>query len=78
MAIMPPEIKEPSWVELEGMRDVLTDLKHFRLEGRAKYLKLQKRFGSRIVPPGPPHGFWLGKLEVSAQQVASRRKKPHY
>ncbi|GKU11455.1 unnamed protein product [Fusarium langsethiae] len=78
MAIMPHEIKEPSRVELEGMRDVLTELKRFRLEGRAEYLKLQRRFGSRIVPPGPPHGFWLGKLEVSTQQVASRRKKGSY
>ncbi|PTD12532.1 hypothetical protein FCULG_00004310 [Fusarium culmorum] len=78
MAIMPHEIKEPSGAELEGMRDVLTELKRFRLEGRAEYLELQKRFGSRTVPPGPPHGFWLGKLEVSTQQVASRRKKQSY
>ncbi|RGP60301.1 hypothetical protein FLONG3_10930 [Fusarium longipes] len=78
MAIMPPEIKEPSQFALEGMRDVLTELKHFRSEGRAKYLKLQERFGSRIVPPGPPHGFWLGKLEVSTQRVAPRRRKSHY
>ncbi|KAL3606810.1 hypothetical protein FPOAC2_01776 [Fusarium poae] len=78
MAMMPHEIKEPSRVELEGMRDVLTELKRFRLEGRAEYLELQKRFGSKIVSPGPPHGFWLGKLEVSTRQVTLRRKKGSY
>ncbi|KAJ4007050.1 hypothetical protein NW752_010465 [Fusarium irregulare] len=78
MAIMPTEVKEPPLAELKGMRDVLTDLKRFRLEGRANYLSMQKEFGSRIVPPGPPHDFWLGKLEVATQQASSRGEKPNY
>ncbi|KAF4963573.1 hypothetical protein FSARC_8443 [Fusarium sarcochroum] len=78
MAIMPPKIKEPVRTELEGMQDVLAELKRFRLDGRAKYLKLQREFGSRVVPPGPPHGFWLGRLEVSTQQVAPRSKAANY
>lgn len=78
MTIMPPELKEPTRAELDGMRDVLTELKQFRSEGRAKYRKLQKEFGCQIVPPGQPHGYWLGRLEVSTRQVASRRQKPNY
>ncbi|KAJ4261613.1 hypothetical protein NW762_007045 [Fusarium torreyae] len=78
LAIMPPKIKEPVRAELEKMQDVLAELKRFRLAGRAKYLKLQREFRSRTVPPGPPHGFWLGRLEVSTQQVAPRRKAANY
>ncbi|KAM0264065.1 hypothetical protein ACHAPA_008438 [Fusarium lateritium] len=72
MTIMPPEIQGPSRAELQGMamKDVLTELKQFRLEGRSKYLSLQSEFGGRIVPPGPPHGFWCGKLEVSTRRTA--------
>ncbi|KAH6950664.1 hypothetical protein DER45DRAFT_636872, partial [Fusarium avenaceum] len=70
MTIMPPEIQGPSRAELQdmAMKDVLTELKQFRLEGRAKYLGLQMEFGGRVVPPGPPHGFWCGKLEVSTRR----------
>ncbi|KAM0227900.1 hypothetical protein ACHAP5_012083 [Fusarium lateritium] len=72
MTIMPTEIHGPSRAELQGMvmKDVLTELKQFRLEGRSKYLSLQSEFGGRKVPPGPPHGFWCGKLEVSTRRTA--------
>jgi hypothetical protein len=72
MTIMPPEIQGPSRAKLQdmAMKDVLAKLKQFRLEGRAKYLSLQREFGGRIVPPGQPHGFWCGKLEVSTQRTA--------
>ncbi|KAM0351514.1 hypothetical protein ACHAPU_002518 [Fusarium lateritium] len=83
MTLMPPEIKDPSSQsesELQdtGMRDVLAELKRFRSEGRAKYLSLQREFGGRTVPPGPPHGFWLGKLEVSTGRAALRGKTGNY
>ncbi|KNB11105.1 hypothetical protein FOXG_11129 [Fusarium oxysporum f. sp. lycopersici 4287] len=83
MAIMPcrhrsATIKEPTRVELDAMKDVLSELKQFRLEGRAKYLKLQGQSASGTCPPGPPHGFWLGKLEVSTHQGTLRSKTADY
>ncbi|KAF4336322.1 hypothetical protein FBEOM_9775 [Fusarium beomiforme] len=82
MAIMPCRyksvVKEPTRVELDAMRDVLAELKQFRVEGRAKYLRLQRRFGSGTAPPGPPPGFWLGKLEVSTHQRTLRSKTADY
>ncbi|KAJ3513563.1 hypothetical protein NM208_g15171 [Fusarium decemcellulare] len=78
MAIMPPKIEAPTRVELEAMKDVLAELKRFRLDARAKYLQLQKEFGSRRVPPGSPHGFWLGKLEVSTQGAMPQSRPSQY
>ncbi|KAF9769916.1 hypothetical protein IL306_012596 [Fusarium sp. DS 682] len=82
MAIMPcwhkSGIKEPTRAELDAMKDVLSELKQFRLESRAKYLKLQRQSGSGTTPPGPPHGFWLGKLEVSTHQRTLRSKTADY
>jgi Leucine-rich repeat (LRR) protein len=82
MAIMPcrhrSDIKEPTRVELDAMKDVLSELKQFRLQGRAKYLKLQSQSGNGTCPPGPPHGFWLGKLEVSTHQRTLRSKTADY
>ncbi|KAG9506763.1 hypothetical protein J7337_000302 [Fusarium musae] len=83
MAIMPcrhrsAAIKEPTRVELDAMKDVLFELKQFRLQGRAKYLKLQGNSASGTCPPGPPHGYWLGKLEVSTHQRALRSKTADY
>ncbi|KAF4993027.1 hypothetical protein FGRMN_6763 [Fusarium graminum] len=80
MTLMPPEIKDPSQAELHdmGMKDVLAELKQFRSEGRAKYLSLQREFGGGTVPPGPPHEFWLGNLEVSTGWTALRGKTGSY
>ncbi|KAF4953926.1 hypothetical protein FGADI_5718 [Fusarium gaditjirri] len=83
MAIMPCRhrsvtINEPTRVQLDAMKDVLSELKQFRLEGRAKYLKLQGQSASGTCPPGLHHGFWLGKLEVSTHQRTLRSKTTDY
>ncbi|KAF5025702.1 hypothetical protein F66182_2220 [Fusarium sp. NRRL 66182] len=78
MAMMPQDIKEPTRCELGTMRDVLTELKRFRLEGKARHLRLQTEYGSKTVPPGEPHGFWLGKLEVSTQRAGPSSKSANY
>ncbi|ENH72580.1 hypothetical protein FOC1_g10013237 [Fusarium oxysporum f. sp. cubense race 1] len=66
------------WVGSASNENVLSELKQFRLEGRAKYLKLQGQSASGTCPPGPPHGFWLGKLEVSTHQGTLRSKTADY
>ncbi|EEU44112.1 uncharacterized protein NECHADRAFT_30392 [Fusarium vanettenii 77-13-4] len=53
-------------------------LKRFRLAGRAKYRELQREFGSRRVPPGSPHGFWLGRLEVSTFESMPQSRPSQY
>ncbi|KAJ4326951.1 hypothetical protein N0V84_002677 [Fusarium piperis] len=78
MAIMPPTIETPTRSDLEAMKDVLVELKRFRLDGRAKYLELQREYGSRRVPPGSPHGFWLGRLEVSTLEAMPQSRPGQY
>ncbi|KAM0430608.1 hypothetical protein ACHAPT_005961 [Fusarium lateritium] len=78
MAIMSPTIEAPTRTDLEAMRDVLVELKRFRLDGRARYLELQKEFGGRRVPPGSPHGFWLGRLEVSTLEAMPQSRPTQY
>lgn len=78
MAIMPPTIETPTRTDLEAMKDVLAELKRFRLDGRAKYLELQREYGGRRVPPGPPHGFWLGRLEVSTLETMPQSRPGQY
>ncbi|KAI8692671.1 hypothetical protein LRP88_07605 [Fusarium phalaenopsidis] len=78
MAVMPPTIETPTRTNLEAMKDVLVELKRFRLDGRAKYLELQREFGSRRVPPGSPHGFWLGRLEVSTLETMPQSRPAQY
>ncbi|RTE74231.1 hypothetical protein BHE90_011334 [Fusarium euwallaceae] len=78
MAIMPPTIETPTRTDLEAMKDVLVELKRFRLDGRAKYLELQREYGGRRVPPGSPHGFWLGRLEVSTLEAMPQSRPSQY
>ncbi|KAM5343099.1 hypothetical protein ACJ41O_014065 [Fusarium nematophilum] len=78
MAVMPPRIKAPTRTEMDEMRDVLVELKQFRLGGRAKHAQLEKEFGSRRVPPGEPHGFWTGRLEVSTLEAMPQSRSTQY
>lgn len=77
MAIMPETLETPTQATLSGMKDVLAELKQVRLAGRAKYMKLKQASGGQ-VPPGEPHGFWLGKLEVSTQVPMSQGRSSQY
>lgn len=68
LATMPQELTPPSAGQLAGMKDVLDDLREFRLQGRAEYSELRKRAGGSAVALGEPHWFWTGRLEVSTVQ----------
>ncbi|OAA41300.1 hypothetical protein NOR_05378 [Metarhizium rileyi] len=67
-AVMPSELRSPARGELNGMRDVLDELKTYRLNGRANYMKHGKLAQSdgRLVALREPPNFWTGRLEVSA------------
>lgn len=70
MAVMPQSLAVPSPTELEGMKDVLEELRRFRLVGKAKYMRLKEQLArDSTVLPGEPHGFWAGKLEVSREEA---------
>ncbi|KAH7153080.1 hypothetical protein EDB81DRAFT_931451 [Dactylonectria macrodidyma] len=65
MAIMPKELPSPTRDELAAMKDVLDEIKQFRLKAKAKYMGLkQQATGGIQVPPGEPHFFWTGSLQV--------------
>ncbi|KAH8714186.1 hypothetical protein BGZ61DRAFT_207511 [Ilyonectria robusta] len=73
MAIMPDKLEAPPWDKLMAMKDVLEELKQFRLRGRVKHMDLKKQTtGGTKVPPGEPHFFWMGKLEVSKEEPMHR------
>ncbi|KAJ4152953.1 hypothetical protein LMH87_009470 [Akanthomyces muscarius] len=70
-AIMPPgELACPAPQELAGMQDVLDALKRHRATGRSLYQDLQhsRKDATLRVPPGAPHFFWTGSLEVSTKR----------
>lgn len=70
-AIMPPgELGCPAPHELAGMRNVLDALKRQRTTGRELYQDLQhsRKDATLRVPPGTPHFFWTGSLEVSTKR----------
>ncbi|KAH7133360.1 hypothetical protein B0J13DRAFT_99993 [Dactylonectria estremocensis] len=65
MAIMPRELPLPTRDELAGMKDVREEIKRFRLAGKAKYMDIkQKTTEGTEVPPGEPHFFWMGSLQI--------------
>ncbi|KAK7423877.1 hypothetical protein QQX98_000748 [Neonectria punicea] len=79
MAIMPEKLEAPRWTELTSMKDVLQELRQFRLSGRAKYSDIKKRtYGGKKVPPGEPHYFWTGKLEVSREDPMPQSRPSRY
>ncbi|KAH6885747.1 hypothetical protein B0T10DRAFT_83567 [Thelonectria olida] len=66
MAVMPKTLSAPPWTKLTEIKDVLEELKQFRRAGKAKHLSLQEQVtGENNVPPGEPHYFFTGHLEVS-------------
>ncbi|KAK5997779.1 hypothetical protein PT974_00140 [Cladobotryum mycophilum] len=64
MAIMPQGLRTPSHSDLAGMKDVMSALRDHRLSGRVRYAELERHAGKERVPPGEPHFFWRGRLEV--------------
>ncbi|PKS11790.1 hypothetical protein jhhlp_001083 [Lomentospora prolificans] len=67
--ILPAKIETPRQEELAGMKDVLAELKKYRMITREAYAKQkQKHAGERgQVPLGAPHYFYTGKVEVVAK-----------
>ncbi|WYZ37058.1 hypothetical protein EsH8_II_000564 [Colletotrichum jinshuiense] len=77
--VMPLELKPPTTAELHGMRDVLEDVKKFRLETRADYEAAREAaVGGMAELTRPQHCFWSGRLEVSVQQSMSHYRAPGY
>lgn len=78
MAIMPSDLTPPPTSQLTGMKDVLDELKRYRLEGRVKYSELRQKNGTLPTPLGGPHFFWTGKLEVSLEEPAAHARPSQY
>lgn len=80
LAIVPDHLTPPSTVDLSGMRDVLDDLREYRLSGRARYEELRKEHAAagEPVPLGEPHFFWTGTLEVLREDPAARTRPSQY
>ena len=78
MAVVPKHLTTPPTSELAGMKDVLEEIKKYRLEGRAKYTDLQRRNDGRPTPLGEPHFFWKGKLEVSMEAPTAHGRPSQY
>ncbi|KJK94143.1 hypothetical protein H633G_02015 [Metarhizium anisopliae BRIP 53284] len=68
-AVMPSDLRPPTRGELAGMSDVLDELKTYRLNGRANYMKHKElaQMAGRHVSLGETHFFWTGRLEVSTE-----------
>ncbi|KOS22401.1 hypothetical protein ESCO_001816 [Escovopsis weberi] len=64
MAVMPPRIEAPRTMELANMRSVINALCEYHQQGFAKLDKEERELGKGRVPPGPPHWYWRGKLDV--------------
>lgn len=79
LAIMPDTLTPPSTASLSEMKDVLDDLRAYRLSGRARYEDMKKRsHASETVALGEPHFFWTGRLEVSREDPAARTRPSQY
>ena len=78
LAIMPKEIEAPTTTELAGMKDVLEELKRYRLDCRAKYTDLKRGSKHQPTPLGEPHYFWTGYLEVAMEEPASHARPSQY
>ncbi|KAI5458149.1 leucine rich repeat domain protein [Mariannaea sp. PMI_226] len=66
LAVMPSAFDTPAWTDLMNMRDVLEELKRFRLAARARYADLKTHTPhGQTARLGEPHFFWTGKLEVA-------------
>ena len=78
MAVLPKHLPTPPTSDLVGMKDVLEELRKYRLGGRAKYAELRRRNGYQPAPLGEPHFFWTGKLEVSIEEPAAHGRPSQY
>lgn len=65
--LMPTEVAKPGRADLHGMRDVIEELRAFRMGEREK-------FQSKKLP----HHFWAGKLEVVSQQSMAHYHSARY
>ncbi|GJN84573.1 leucine rich repeat domain-containing protein [Purpureocillium lilacinum] len=78
-AVMPRQLSPPGRDVLAGMKDVLAELRTYRLAGRASYAKLQQSVGTGIpVPLGEPHFFWTGTLKVSTSAPQPNVRSTRY
>lgn len=57
-----PAVRRPTAAELKDMKDVLEEIKAFRLASRAEYAALVK--GRKGTGEVGPHAYWKGRLEI--------------
>lgn len=57
---------------LDGMKDVIGELKRYRMATRQAHTEEKGKVGGREVPLGAPHYFYTGRVEVVAGDNASR------
>lgn len=68
--LIPNRVAEPQRGQLEGMKDVIAELKKYRMATREAYAKEKKRLGGE-ARLGAPHYFYTGRVEVVAANNAS-------
>ena len=79
-AVMPRLLEPPPRDKLAAMGDVLDELRKYRLEGRASYLRHREtsRCQGRRITLGDPHYFWTGRLEVSTEDALPHSRPAQY
>lgn len=78
LAVMPTVLKAPSQQELSAMRDVLAELKEYRLRGKALFTDAKVASDTKEVRLGAPHYFWTGRLEVTTEVPKPGFRSSHY
>lgn len=73
--LAPPKWGRPLRSDLTKMKDVVAELKKYRLDTRAAYKRAKDAAGGGAVPLGKPHFFWTGKLEVALNDHAVHSSK---
>ncbi|EON96282.1 putative leucine rich repeat domain containing protein [Phaeoacremonium minimum UCRPA7] len=73
--LAPPRWGRPLRSDLTKMKDVVAELKKYRLDTRAAYKRAKDAAGGITVPLGEPHFFWSGKLEVALNDHAVHSSK---
>ncbi|SPO04270.1 uncharacterized protein DNG_06953 [Cephalotrichum gorgonifer] len=70
--VVPAVMREPGRGVLEGMRDVVAELKRYRVATRQAFAAEERRVGKGRVRRGAPHYFYTGAVEVVAVDSANR------
>lgn len=70
--LIPNAMPSPPRGHSDGMKDVIGELKRFRMATRQAHTEEKRKVGGREVQMGAPHYFYTGRVEVVAGDNASR------